>query len=109
MSVVRMFLQSLAVLSAAFTCSCTYYCTTEISSDPPGAVVVSMDNNSQLGSTPLLYTYASTSRMPKLLTFRVQKDGYVSKISATTLAPSYINPVDAQANHHSAFVQLQRK
>jgi hypothetical protein len=98
-----------SLLALCATSACTYYGTTEITSDPPGAVVVSMDTNSQLGSTPLQYTYTSTSRLPKMLTFRVQKEGYVSKVSATTLSPAYTNLQDSQHNHSSAFVELKKK
>lgn len=81
----------------------------EFISNPPGADVISLDDNSTLGTTPFKYVRETEIGEEVYINAKVSKPGYGDKVISFFLAPQYEDEEAAMDNPQLVEINLMQK
>ena len=81
----------------------------EFVSSPPGADVVSLEDNSTLGTTPFKHVRETEMGEQEYITVKVSKPGYEDKVISFFLDPQYEDEEAAMNNPQQVEVNLMQK
>ena len=77
-----MFRLTVALVSVLALAGCVHHGAVHLHSEPSGAEVVSLDDNTVLGVTPVKVWYREPSSRRKYVSVRFQKPGYDDRVTA---------------------------
>jgi len=81
----------------------------EFISNPPGADVVSLEDNSTLGTTPFKYVRETEIGEEVYINVKVSKPGYGDKVVSFFLAPQFEDEEAAMNNPQQVEINLMQK
>jgi len=96
-------------MSIFFLPACAFYGAARIRSNPPQAEVISLDDDTLLGTTPFVAFWKSSNEGAKMITVRFQKIDYKNKVTAFTIHITHSSKESALASPQDVDVQLERK
>jgi len=94
---------------SVFLSSCAaHYGAATIKSNPPGAEVVSTDDGTILGVTPMTYWWKEPSGNTQYKVLRIKKEGYYEKSAPFKLSMRHNSEEEAKENATIVEVNLQQ-
>jgi hypothetical protein len=102
-------LASIIACSLLFTGCASYYGAARLQSNPPGAEVVNLEDDTALGITPVSVWWKGDSNKPKFINVRFKKPGYRSKVTAFWINLRHSSRADAEADPQTVNVQLEKE
>ena len=103
----RNFLFTIFLCISVSACA-SHYGAATIKSNPPGAEVVSTDDGSILGVTPMTYWWEEPNGNTQYEVLRIKKDGYYEKSAPFKLSMRHKSQGDAEENPTIVEVNLQQ-
>ncbi len=88
---------------------CSSYGAARVQSVPAGAEVVNLEDDSLLGTTPVLLHWKNDREESKLITVRFRKLGYEDKVTAFWVNMRHSNRSEAEKNAQPVKVELKSK
>ena len=88
---------------------CSSYGAAKIQSIPSGAEVVNLEDDSLLGTTPVMIHWKNDREESKLITVRFHKAGYNDKATSFWVNMRHRSRVDAEKEPQSVKVELKPK
>ncbi len=88
---------------------CSSYGAARIQSTPSGAEVVNLEDDSLLGTTPVMIHWKNDREESKLITVRFHKAGYTDKVTAFWVNMRHRSRTDAEKDPQSVKVELKPK
>ena len=88
---------------------CSSYGAARIQSIPPGAEVVNLEDDSLLGTTPVLVHWKTDRQESRLITVRFQKQGYAKKVTAFWVNMRHASRDSAENDPQDVKVELEEK
>jgi len=88
---------------------CSSYGAAKIQSLPSGAEVVNLEDDSLLGTTPVMIHWKNDREESKLITVRFHKPGYDDKVTAFWVNMRHSSRVDAEKSPQAVKVELKPK
>ncbi len=99
---------AIAVLLSAVS-GCSSYGAARIQSIPAGAEVVNLEDDSLLGTTPVMIHWKNDREESKLITVRFHKSGYDDKVTAFWVNMRHSSRTDAEKDAQPVKVELKPK
>ena len=102
----------IAVSAMLFLSGCagsTQYGTAKISSDPEGAEVVNLRDNSHLGTTPVNVSFAGDAGSSEFVTIQLRKIGYIDKITTFWINKRHKTAFEADDNAIDISATLEKR
>jgi len=98
-------------LSALFLggCSRGSYGAANITSEPPGAEIVNLRDNSQLGTTPARVVWKGKAGSAEKVTLQLRKNGFIDKITSIWINHRHSSEAEARANAIDIKVDLEKE
>ena len=87
----------------------TEYGSAKINSEPQGAEVVNLRDNSHLGTTPVNVSFAGEAGSSEFITIQLRKLGYIDKITTFWINKRHKTAVEADDNAIDISVSLEKK
>ncbi|MEA1889999.1 MAG: hypothetical protein U9N50_09505 [Pseudomonadota bacterium] len=103
----KLVLAIVVLLSAVSGCSS--YGAARIQSMPTGAEVVNLEDDSLLGTTPVMIHWKNDREESKLITVRFHKAGYDDKVTAFWVNMRHSSRADAEKEAQPVKVELKPK
>ena len=100
-------LGALALLLGSAGCSKTMYGAVKFESNPPGAEVINLRDDANLGITPVVVTWESDDGQPEYVTVQTRKNGYLEDITSFWVNTRHESREAAQAQAQPIFVELK--
>ena len=100
-------LSSLGLLLSATGCSKTQYGAVKFESNPPGAEVINLRDDANLGVTPVVVTWESSDGEPEYVTVQMRKKGYLEDITSFWVNTRHESREVAQDQAQPIFVELK--
>jgi hypothetical protein len=100
-------LGAFALLLGAAGCSKTMYGAVKFESNPPGAEVINLRDDANLGITPVVVTWESSDGEPEYVTVQVRKNGYLEDITSFWVNTRHESREVAQDQAQPIFVELK--
>lgn len=94
------------LLLAASLAGCSSYGAARIQSTPSGAEVVNLEDDSLLGTTPVIVHWKTDREESKLITVRFHKSGYEDKVTAFWVNMRHGSRSDAESDPQNVKVEL---
>ncbi len=88
---------------------CSSYGAAKIQSTPPGAEVVNLEDDSLLGTTPVMVHWKNDREESKLITVRFHKPGYNDKVTAFWVNMRHGTRTEAESEPQTVKVELKPK
>ncbi|MCK5360310.1 MAG: hypothetical protein KAJ95_06760 [Gammaproteobacteria bacterium] len=88
---------------------CSSYGAAKIQSLPSGAEVVNLEDDSLLGTTPVMIHWKNDREESKLITVRFHKPGYDDKVTAFWVNMRHSSRADAEKSPQAVKVELKPK
>jgi len=88
---------------------CSSYGAARIQSVPTGAEVVNLEDDSLLGTTPVMIHWKNDREESKLITVRFHKPGYEDKVTAFWVNMRHSSRADAEKQPQPVKVELKPK
>lgn len=102
------YVRILALLAALLAVGgCAHHGAAQITSTPPGAEVVNLDDGTVLGVTPVTVWWKESNSNRKYLSVRFKMDGYRDKVSSFWLSMRHGSRKSAMADPQLVEVSLQ--
>ncbi|NND82136.1 MAG: hypothetical protein HKN50_06895 [Gammaproteobacteria bacterium] len=98
----------LLVMASLSGCA-TYYGAVNIISEPSGAQVLNLDDNSVIGTTPTIFLQKANSDRRQTVILRFKKDGYYDKTTSLWMELRHRSSEAALQNAQAVELQLQPK
>jgi len=99
---------AIAVLLSVVS-GCSSYGAARIQSIPAGAEVVNLEDDSLLGTTPVMIHWKNDREESKLITVRFHKPGYEDKVTAFWVNLRHSSRADAENQPQPVKVELKPK
>lgn len=90
-------------------CSRGIYGAANIASEPPGAEIVNLRDNSQIGTTPARIVWTGKAGTAEKVTLQFRKSGYIDKISEIWINHRHSSEAEAKANAIDIKVSLEKE
>jgi len=90
-------------------CSRGIYGAANISSEPPGAEIVNLRDNSQIGTTPAQVVWNGEAGSSEKVTLQLRKNGYIDKITSIWINHRHSSAAEAKANAVDINVSLEKE
>ena len=90
-------------------CASTKYGAVNVTSNPPGAEVVNLKDESNMGSTPAKITFPGKPDTSEFVTIQLRKPGYIDRITTFWVNRRYSSPADADMNAVDIQVDLEKR
>lgn len=90
-------------------CASTKYGAVNVSSNPPGAEVINLKDESNMGSTPAKITFPGKPDTSEFVTIQLRKPGYIDRITTFWVNRRYSSPADADMNAVDIQVDLEKR
>ena len=90
-------------------CSRTMYGAANITSEPQGAAIVNLRDNSQIGTTPARVVWKGKAGTAEQVTLQLRKSGYIDKISTIWINHRHRSEAEAKANAVDIRVELEQQ
>ena len=87
----------------------TQFGAAKISSNPEGAEVVNLRDNSHLGTTPMKVSFAGDADSSELVTIQLRKIGYIDKITSFWINKRHKTAIEADDNAIDISVTLEKQ
>lgn len=87
----------------------TKYGAANISSEPEGAEVVNLRDNSLLGTTPVKVSFAGEADTSEFVTVQLRKNGYIEKITTFWINKRHKTAIAADDNAIDISVSLEKR
>ena len=100
-------LGALALLLGSAGCSKTMYGAVKFESNPPGAEVINLRDDANLGITPVVVTWESVDGQPEYVTVQTRKNGYLEDITSFWVNTRHESREAAQTQAQPIFVDLK--
>lgn len=101
---------SLLILLLVLTISgCSSYGAARLQSMPAGAEVINLEDDSLLGTTPVIIHWKNNREESKMITVRFRKLGYDEKVTAFWVNMRHGSRTDAEKNAQPVKIELKRK
>ena len=97
-----------AVLLLAIT-GCSSYGAAKIQSVPAGAEVINLEDDSLLGTTPVMVHWKNDREESKLITVRFHKSGFDDKVTTFWVNMRHSSKTDAENEPQDVKVELKKK
>ena len=81
----------------------------KISSNPEGAEVVNLRDNSHLGTTPVSVSFAGAADSSEFVTIQLRKSGYIDKITTFWINKRHKTAIAADDNAIDISVALEKR
>ncbi len=104
----RLFALASTVLFLSGCAGSTEYGSAKINSDPQGAEVVNLKDNSHLGTTPVNVSFAGDAGSSEFITIQLRKLGYIDKITTFWVNKRHKTALDADDNAIDISVSLEK-
>lgn len=104
--IIAILLIPILLLGAA---GCSSYGAAKIQSVPSGAEIVNLEDDSLLGTTPVMIHWKNDREESKLITVRFRKPGYDDKVTAFWVNMRHSSRVDAEKSPQAVKVELKPK
>jgi hypothetical protein len=88
---------------------CASYGAARIQSIPPGAEVVNLEDDSLLGTTPVLVHWKTDRQESRLITVRFQKAGFNDKVTAFWVNMRHNSRETAEQDPQNVKIELEQK
>ena len=88
---------------------CASYGAARIQSVPPGAEVVNLEDDSLLGTTPVLVHWKTDRQESRLITVRFQKAGFNDKVTAFWVNMRHNSRESAEQDPQNVKIELEQK
>ena len=88
---------------------CSSYGAARLISEPPGAEVVNLEDDSLLGTTPVMIHWKNDREESKLITVRFHKDGYDDKVTAFWVNMRHSSRAKAENEPQPVKVELKKQ
>lgn len=88
---------------------CSSYGAAKIQSMPPGAEVVNLEDDSLLGTTPVMVHWKTDREESKLITVRFHKSGYSDKVTAFWVNMRHSSRARAEKEPQAVKVELKKQ
>lgn len=88
---------------------CASYGAAKIQSTPSGAEIVNLEDDSLLGTTPVMIHWKNDREESKLITVRFHKPGYNDKVTAFWVNMRHSSKADAEKSPQAVKVELKPK
>jgi len=85
------------------------YGTVKFVTVPPGAEVVNLKDDTNLGMTPVLVTWEGTEEQPENVTVEFRKTGYKEEITSFWVNKRHATREEAEAEPQPVSVQLEKR
>lgn len=99
----------ISFLCISLSACASHYGAAYITSNPPGAEVISLDDGTTLGVTPTTVWWKEPSGDNQHKALRLKKDGYYEKVSSFWLSMRHSNIDEATENSTLVEVNLLKK
>ncbi|KGO34751.1 MAG: hypothetical protein WBN83_00645 [Desulfoprunum sp.] len=96
-------------LLALTGCSRTMYGAANITSEPEGAAIVNLRDNSQIGTTPARVVWKGEEGTAEQVTLQLRKNGFIDKISTIWINHRHRSEAEAKANAVDITVELEQQ
>ena len=96
-------------LLALTGCSRTMYGAANITSEPQGAAIVNLRDNSQIGTTPARVVWPGEADTAEQVTLQLRKSGYIDKITTIWINHRHQSEAEAKANAVDIKVELEQQ
>lgn len=96
-------------LLALTGCSRGTYGAANITSEPPGAEIVNLRDNAQLGTTPARVVWNGEAGSAEKVTLQLRKNGYIDKITSIWINHRHTSEAEAKANAIDIRVELEKE
>jgi len=96
-------------LLALTGCSRTMYGAANITSEPQGAAIVNLRDNSQIGTTPAKVVWPGKAGTAEQVTLQLRKNGYIDKLSTIWINHRHRSEAEAKANAVDITVELEQQ
>ena len=90
-------------------CSRTMYGAANITSEPQGAAIVNLRDNSQIGTTPARVVWPGEADTAEQVTLQLRKSGYIDKITTIWINHRHQSEAEAKANAVDLKVELEQQ
>ena len=90
-------------------CSRGIYGAANIASEPSGAEIVNLRDNSQIGTTPARVVWTGKANSAEKVTLQFRKNGYIDKISEIWINHRHSSEAEAKANAIDIKVSLEKE
>lgn len=100
---------TICFLCVSFSACSSHYGAAYITSNPPGAEVISLDDGTTLGVTPATVWWKEPSGNNQHKALRLKKDGYYEKVSSFWLSMRHSSIDEATQNSTLVEVNLLKK
>jgi hypothetical protein len=90
-------------------CSRGSYGAANIASEPPGAEIVNLRDNSQLGTTPARVVWKGEAGTTEKVTLQLRKNGFIDKITSIWINHRHSSEAEARANAIDIKVDLEKE
>lgn len=88
--------------------SSTKYGAAKINSEPTGAEVVNLRDNSHLGTTPVNVSFTGEADSSEYITIQLRKNGYLDKITSFWINKRHDSALEADDNAIDISVSLEK-
>lgn len=88
---------------------CAHYGAVHFVTDPPGAEVVNLRDDTSLGMTPVKVWWSENDSKPKHVTVQFNKDGYKERITNIWVNMRHGTKQEALANAKPVKIELQKR
>jgi len=88
---------------------CASYGAAKIQSVPPGAEVVNLEDDSLLGTTPVMVHWKNDREESKLITVRFHKSGFDDKVTAFWVNMRHSSKANAEKEPQTVKVEMKKK
>jgi len=90
-------------------CASTEFGAAKINSNPEGAEVVNLKDNSHLGTTPVNVSFAGEAGTSEFVTIQLRKPGYLDRITSFWINKRHETAAEADYNAVDISVTLEKK
>jgi hypothetical protein len=99
----------LSALTLTGCSSPSTYGAANITSEPPGAEIVNLRDNSQLGTTPARVVWKGEAGTTEKVTLQLRKNGFIDKITSIWINHRHSSEAEARANAIDIKVDLEKE
>ena len=100
---------SAAVGMLLSACGSTGYGVAKIDSEPQGAEIINLKDNTHLGSTPATVSFTGDKGTPENITIELVKPGYKERITSFWINNRYEDETSATADAIDVKVELEQE
>jgi len=102
-------LASVVLPAAVLLGGCAHYGAAQFVTDPPGAEVINLRDDTTLGTTPVKVYWKESDGQPKHVTVQFVKEGYRERITNIWVNMIYNSKDEALANAKPVRITLEKK